>query len=105
MFVFCNDQNSGCVFIYPVNESGPAFTCAEQRQIPEMPHEGINECTGIVSVTGMDYHSRFFVYNNYIVVFIYYIQRDIFWYKLDFPWGSRKYHLDNIPGLDFIIRF
>ena len=49
--------------------------------------------------TRMYHKTRWLINDNQIVIFIYNVQWDILWYKLNFAWWFRKKHLDKIARL------
>ena len=76
---FGNDQQTAGIFINPVHQTWPVITI--HGKVIKMINQGVNKRSRIISMPGMHHHTGRFVYHQQNIVFINYIQRNIFPYQ------------------------
>ena len=71
-------QKAGSIFVNTVNQSYLRVVGVIRGDITQMPGNGINQCTVIVSTPRMNNQTGRFIDNHQVIVFVYNVQRDIF---------------------------
>lgn len=102
-FVFCNDEAASCVFVESVYDSG-AEVFSNVCDIAEVVDESVYESAGLVAACGVDDHFDGLVHDDNVLIFVNYVQWDIFGY--DFAdLFLRKGQLDAISGVEVVACF
>ena len=75
--IFRNDQKSARILIYPVNYPGSYNSAYSRKSLPAMIKQRIYKRSRRIPDRGMHNHPLRLIYNDYIVILINYIYRNI----------------------------
>ncbi len=101
--IFCYYENTRSIFIYTMYKTRTQLSCLKQRQVLKMPHQGIHQCACIITISRVNNHTGFFIYNHDIFILINNVNRNIFGNKFYISGRSRQNNLDDICRLDFVV--
>ena len=96
--VFGSNHNAGRVFVEPMYDAGPEFS-EPARQLVGIKGEGVYQSAVSIAAGGVNNHIGLLVENNYILILIDDIQRDIFRFNL-LARKLRQSQIDCVTGTE-----
>ena len=76
--IFGNKQKTACILVYPMNYARTQNTVYPRKTVSAMIQKRVDKRSASVAGCGMDNHSLRLVDNEHTVIFISYIERNIF---------------------------
>ena len=100
---FGYDHYAGGVFVEAMDDAGTHVT-VYSGQFVEIIHEAVYKGSVGVAPCGVDDYISLLVYCDEFIVFVNYVDRDVFWYDLAYlSW--REYQVDLIAGIELAASF
>ena len=103
LFVFCHHKQSRRVFVYSMYQTGTWVVCLELYVPFEVPCNGVHHCSRVVAASRMYHHSRFFVDDHQLVVFVHNVERNIFGNNLQLLFWCFELYGNHIVRLYFVV--
>src|SRR5690606_1866045 len=103
VLVLGHNQQSRCVLVNAVHQPRTNLSRPEERQVPEVIHQGVHECARVVPIGRMNHHSCGLVNNYQVIIFINNRDGNILRYKFNLPGRIGKEDLDYIKWFDPVV--
>ncbi len=86
-----------------MNQSEARVAYIVIRRVAEMPRKGVDQGAAVIAVTRVYDQSGRFVHHQEVIVFIHYVERDIFGNYFEFIAGPVHHHRNHIVRLDPVV--
>lgn len=103
-FVLGYDEQSRCVLVYAVHQSGAHVPFLKQRSVFKVPRQRVDERAAVVAVAGVYDESGRLVYYQQIVVFVWYVERYVFRNDFHLPFWVGHDYGDAVERLYLVAR-